>query len=246
MRSLVCIGFICLSISAAPALAQESVQVPPSAKKLNGEEIFKLYNGMRASFDNKQNKVSLTGEIFYDLDKKLMFGTYNWDNKDKGLFKGKAWVKGEQFCNKPQKGKETCTTVYLDGTTYYEVDSKGNVASVDTILGNPPPPPTSGKKMTADEVLAAVKGKRIFVTIFDFDKPVVADVKWDTKKKKSTGKFIMGGTKEGKANAAYVVKNDTICFPSDGKNNCYDYYATDNGFIEVNADGKVHGISTYQ
>jgi uncharacterized protein YuzE len=246
MKLVAIAGLAALALSATQSFALEAVQLPATAKKLSAEEIHKLYNGTRAWFDNKQNKVSLTGEIFYDMDKKLMFGTYNWDSKDKGLFKGKAWVKGDQFCNKPQKGKETCTTVYLDGKTYYEVDAKGNVASVDTILDNPPPPPSGAKKMTADEVLAAVKGKRIFVTIFDFDKPLVADVKWDTKKKKSTGRFIMGGTKEGKANAAYVIKNDTICFPSDGKDNCYDYYATDNGFIEVNAEGKVHGISTYQ
>ena len=232
--------------STGPGLARDVPTLPATAKKLDAAGIRTLYHGMRGSFDNFQNEATLTGEVFYDMDRKVMFGTYNWDNKDKGLFKGKAWIKGDQFCNKPDKGKQTCTDVYLDGRDYYETDAKGKVVSADKILDNPPALPAGAKPIKAQEVLAMVKGKRIFVTIYDYDKPLVADVKWDLKKKKSVGRFIFGGTKEGKANAAYVVKNDTICFPDGGKDNCYAYFQTEDGFWELNDKGAVHGVSTFQ
>jgi hypothetical protein len=229
----------------ATAIAQTPEGIPASAKKLDAAGIIDLYQGARATFDNKQNKETLTGDIFYDLKNKHMLGTYVWDNKDRGLFKGKIWVKDDQFCNKPDKGKETCTDVWRDGKTYYEVDAKGKIASIDTLLDSPPAPPQSATKLKPDDVLALVKGKRIFVWVYDFGAPLVADVKWDLKKKASVGKYI-AGTKEGKANVKYVVEGDQICFPRKKSKDCYDYHATDNGFVEVNAKGEVHAVSVFQ
>jgi hypothetical protein len=233
-------------ISVTPALALDAMTVPTTAQKLDGSGIMKLYHGMHGSFNNLQNKVTLTGDSFYDMKKKTMMGTYVWDKKDRGIFKGKAWVKGDQFCNKPDNGKQTCTSVYLDGKTYYEVDDKGIVQSVDQVLDNPPAVPAGAKPLKAAEVLELVNGKRIFVWLYDIGTPLVADVKWNLKKKASIGKFIIGGTKEGKANAKYKVKGDQICFPEDANENCYDYFAVDNGFVEINSKGQLHGWSTFQ
>jgi hypothetical protein len=244
MKRLV-MAFACVLTAVNTAWAANPSGVPASAVKLDAAGITDLYQGARASFDNKQNDVTLTGDIFYDLENKHMLGTYVWDKKDRGLFKGKIWVKGDQFCNKPDKGKETCTDVWRDGKTYYEVDAKGKITSIDTLLGSPPAPPTEAKKLAPDEVFELVKGKRIFVWVYDFGAPLVADVKWDLKKKASVGKYIMGG-KEGNATAKYIVEGDQICFPTKKSKDCYDYYATDSGFVEVNASGAVHGVSVFQ
>ena len=143
----------------ATSHALDRPKVPASAKKLDASGITDLYQGRRASFNNLTHGVSLTGEVFYDLKGKVMFGNYISDKKDKGLFTGKIWVKGEKFCNKPDKGKQECVDVFLDGSTYYEVGEDGQVTSVDTILDMPPALPASAKQIKPDEFIAASSGK---------------------------------------------------------------------------------------
>jgi hypothetical protein len=239
------LGMAAAYICAGTGWAMDQPAVPGSAKKLDAAGIRALYQGAYASFDNKQNKETLTGNIFYDLKNKALFGTYNFGNKNKGIFRGKAWVKDDQFCYRTPSTKDTCMSVFRDGRTYYEVDAKGKVTSVDTLLDNPPSLPADAKKISSAEVLELVKGQRIFVTIFDFEKPLVADIKWDTKKKRSVGKFISGGTREGKVNASYTVKAEQVCWTVD-KTDCYDYYRIADGFLELKTDGKVHAISKFQ
>jgi hypothetical protein len=246
MRRLLTSLFVSTMLICGPALALERPALPATAVKLDAAGLIKLYSDMRANYNNLQNDVTLTGEIFYNPKNKTMLGTYVWDNKDKGIFKGKLRLKGDKFCNTPDKGKETCSDVYLDGKTYYEIDAKGQVSNVDTILDSTPEIPKNAKPLKAVEVLALVKGKRIFVWLYDIGTPLVADVKWDLKKKASIGKFIISGTKEGKANAKYKVKGDQICFPDDSGENCFNYFAVDNGFIEINSKGKLHGWSSFQ
>jgi hypothetical protein len=225
---------------ASPALA---VDVPASAKKLDAAGIGKLYHGARAAFDNKQNKETLTGEIFYDMKAKSMFGYYVWDKKDRGMFRGKAWIKGDQFCNKPEKGKETCTDVYLDGKTYYEVTSDGKVASVDTLLDNPPALPADAKKLTPDEIYAELNGKPAFVTVFDAGVPFMANINWNSKKKTVSGRFISDGKPEKKFSLKFKVKGDALCFPGQGKDDCYTYFKSASGIYELTADGKMHAVT---
>ena len=223
-------------------------EVPASAKKLDAAGIAELYQGRRATFNNLTNDVSLTGEIFYGLTAKVMFGTYIWNKKDKGLFTGKIWTKGDKFCNKPDKGKQECLDVFLDGTTYYEVGEDGRVTSVDTILENPPQFPSSAKQVKPDEFITVSNGKRVFVTVFDLDKPVAADLKWDWKKKRVTGNFIYGGTKKGKVDTKISVEGDTVCGINKGEKtkNCYTYYLDAGGFYEMTSDGKMHAWSSFQ
>jgi len=230
------------------AYSLDRPEVPKTAKKLDAAGITALYENRRATYNNLTHDVSLTGEIFYDLSAKVMFGTYVWNKKDKGLFTGKIWTKGDKFCNKPDKGKQECLDVYLDGQTYYEVGDDGRVTSVDTILENPPKLPASAKQVKPDEFISASSGKRVFVTVFDFDKPVVADLKWDWKKKRVTGKFIYGGTKQGKVDTKISVDGDTICGINKGEKtkNCYTYYLDAGGFYEMTSDGKMHAFSTFQ
>jgi hypothetical protein len=238
-----------LSLFLGPtARALDRPPLPPQAKKLTAEEIQKHYQGLRATYENYTRDVTLTGEIIYDLTGGVMFGSYVSDQKDKGLFTGKIWSKDDRFCNKAEKAKEECVTVYLDGTTYYEVDDKNQVTSVDTILDYPAKVPPSAKKVSPEEFIKASNGKRVFVTVFDYDKPIIADLKWDWKKKRVTGNFIYGGTKRGKVNTTISVDGDTVCGVNKGekKKNCYSYYLDDGGFYELAADGKVHALSRFQ
>ena len=114
---LLAFGFLSTGLT-LPGFALDRPEVPASAKKLDASGIADLYQGRRASFNNLTHDVSLTGEIFYDLKGKVMFGTYISNKKDKGLFTGKIWVKGDKFGNKPDKGKQECLDVFLDGSTY--------------------------------------------------------------------------------------------------------------------------------
>lgn len=96
--------------------------------------------------------------------------------------------------------------------------------------------------------MAASNGKRVFTTIFDLDKPVVAYLKWDWKKKRVTGDFIYGGTKKGKADTRLSVEGNMICGINKGEKtkNCYTYYLDADGFYEMTADGKMHARSSFQ
>ena len=49
--------------------------------------------------------------------------------KEGGDFKGKARVKGDQFCYTVGGQKERCNVVYQDGADIYEVNPKGVVTS---------------------------------------------------------------------------------------------------------------------
>jgi hypothetical protein len=224
------------------ALARDLPQVPASAQKLDAAGIYKLYHGNRSSFNNLQNKETLTGVAYYDLDSKVMFGIFNWDNKDRGLFKGKAWIKDDEFCNKPDKGKQTCTLVYLDGKTYYEVSKDGVVQSVDTLLDTPPAIPDLSAKLTPDEVMAIADGKTVDVHVFDGKKPTVARSLWNAKKMRVSGEYLTNGTDRGKFKIKFSKKDDKICFQQD-KLNCYSYLKVQGGFMEINSDGKVHAVS---
>jgi uncharacterized protein YuzE len=231
---------IALLIACAPhAIADKP---PAKAKKLDAAGITKLYDGAYASFDNVGDKVK--GEIFYSLKDKVLFGIYRTASGDSGIFRGKARVKGDQFCYKTD-AKEVCQDVYLDGDTFYEANTDGTVTSIDTVQANPPNAPTSAAAIPASTVLELVKGKRILVKVYDSKKPLVADVKWEPKKSCVVGKYIFGGEPEGKVNVKFKVKGDKICFANDGGEGCYTYYGIPNGFIEVTDKGKVHAISTY-
>jgi hypothetical protein len=233
---------ILLLMSTGHSVAANPQGVPASARKLDAAGVKRLYQGTRATYDNRQQNVR--GEIFYDLRAGYAIGDYLFKDGSTGIFKGTIRTAGNKFCYKSAVDPEVCTDVYQDGKTYYEVDAGGKIVSIDKLLPNPPPAPN--KKLTPLQVLAMVKGKRLHVTVHDFGQPLVADLKWDTIKKVVTGKYFLGG-KEGTANSKFVIEADKICpLNAAGKKVCYTYYATDTGFIEVNARGGVHGVSVFQ
>lgn len=241
MKSILMTAAALLAL-ATPAASQNPDGVPAAARKLTASGIRTLYQGARATYENRQQ--SVVGEIFYDLTAGHAIGTFRFFNGTSGIFKGSIRVQGNQFCYKSAVDPEICTDVYLNGKTYYEVDDGGNIVSVDTLLASKPPAPF--RKLTPVQVQNMVRGKRILVTVYDSNKPVVADVKWDLVRKASVGRYRRGA-EEGAVNIPFVVRNNQICWRnSDGTLPCYDYYPMDNGFIEVNARGAVHAVSVFR
>jgi hypothetical protein len=246
MRLTVLLLASSLTIGSAGAL--EVPKLPASAKKLDAAGIAELFQNRRATFDNKMNKVTLTGDVWYDLAKGKTWGNYVWDKKKRGVFAGKIWAKGDQYCYKTDDGTQACADVYRDGDMWYETDKKGTVLSANTILDwSPPPLPAAAKKVTAEEFMKASNGKRVFVEVFDLDAPVVADLKWDWKKKRVTGDFVWDGVKKGKVNTKISVEGDQVCGINKGEKqkNCYSYHMDDKGFWETTAEGKVHARSVF-
>ena len=234
-----------LCLTSVPVFAAGKIEVPASAMKLDAAGIAKHYQGLHATFDNRQNKESLTGEIWYDLARGVAWGFYVWDGKDRGVWKGKIWAKGDQFCNKSDGAKkETCSDVYLDGNTYYETNPDKSVQSVDTIIPPVQPSiPASAKKITVAELTKITKGKVGFITVYDAKNPVVVLGKWNWKAKKWTGEFIDNGTERGKATLNFKIKGDQICtekFP------CASFMADGNVLYEPTADGKLHAKSVWE
>jgi hypothetical protein len=240
------LSVMALIMTAGTALAAGQAEVPASAKKLDAAGIKQHYSGLHATFNNISQKASLTGEIWYDLGKGTMWGMYVWDGKNKGVFKGKNAVKGDQYCYKADGDKkETCVDVYLDGKTYYETDANKKVSSIDEILDPAAPTlPAAAKKATLAEFAAAANGKNVFITVYDMGKPIVAYGRWDMKKKRVTGEYIEAGAKKDKFMTKFTVKDDTICVGK--QQDCYSYHLDGNTFYEVNADGSLHAKSVIQ
>ena len=50
-----------------------------------------------------------------------------------GSYEGKVWIKGGMFChNESTRPGDTCISVYLDGSSFYNVSPEGKVLSIDT------------------------------------------------------------------------------------------------------------------
>jgi hypothetical protein len=116
--------------SISPALALEAPELPSSAKKLSGSEIVALYDGATIAFNNFTSKLPLTGTDTYNFAKKSHSGSYSIGGK-RGTFTGQIRVKGDMFCHREGKGKETCSSVYTNGVYIYEVNQKGVVESMN-------------------------------------------------------------------------------------------------------------------
>jgi hypothetical protein len=125
-RIVLCMSVLLISLSQAFAI--EAPKVPAGAKKLTGAEIIAAYDGNTYVFDNFTEKEPLTGKTTYDLKKKTTTGEWAM-GKEGGKFKGKARIKGDQFCYTVGGQKEKCNFVYEDGPDIYEVDTKGVVTS---------------------------------------------------------------------------------------------------------------------
>jgi len=104
--------------------------------------------------------------------------------------------------------------------------------------------PATAKKATMNEFKALADGRPVKVEIFDFDKPITADLTWSWKKSTITGKAKVDG-KNIDVKAKLTFKGDKACSASKGEEpSCHTIYIEGNKFYEVRDDMKVHAIST--
>ncbi|HEV7321675.1 MAG TPA: hypothetical protein VGO04_23980 [Ensifer sp.] len=103
--------------------------------------------------------------------------------------------------------------------------------------------PPAAKKVTMDEFKTLADGKSVKVEIYDFDKPVTADLVWNWKKGTITGKAKVDG-KTIDVKTKLTFKGDKACSNGKGeKPTCYSIYIEGNKFYEVRDDMKVHAVS---
>jgi len=124
-----CIPAAIFALAILPALA-DSPQLPTTAKHLTGKEIAALYDGLTVHWTNYTMGKPATGTDTYEFKTKTQSGSYQVGDT-KGTFQGKLRVKGDLFCHQEEKGKEKCSSVYIDGNTIYETNSKGAVESMN-------------------------------------------------------------------------------------------------------------------
>jgi hypothetical protein len=103
--------------------------------------------------------------------------------------------------------------------------------------------PANAKKATRDEFIAFVNGKTVDVIIYDAGKPLTATLKWDWKKKRISGSYVLDGQK-GKVQTKWSFDGDKACSQAGNQPKaCHDVYIDGNQFYEMREDGKVHAVS---
>jgi hypothetical protein len=128
------VAVVGIGLVSSPAAAIKSPKLPSTAKKLTAAEIIRLYDGRTMSFSNFSLNKPLTGEVTVSFKTKTISGTYVFGD-EKGEFKGKIRMKGDNYCySVGKKSKEICGKIYSDGATIYEVNSMGRVIARNRIV----------------------------------------------------------------------------------------------------------------
>jgi len=128
MRTSILSGAAALLIVSS-AFAQ-TPEVPPTAKQLKGNEIAKYLDGKTFALTVYDAGGDLTATIRWDWKAKKNSGNYVFNGK-KGTFENDWTIKGDTNCGeKNSKGKWVCQKIFVDGSTMYEVTSKGKLHAV--------------------------------------------------------------------------------------------------------------------
>jgi hypothetical protein len=232
-------AFATSALAKAPAL-------PEGATKLTGAEVRQIYHANAANYNNFTEKVSLSGTTYYDFDKGRMWGFYLWDKKDRGMFMGNIEIKGDEFCYQSDGFKQFCNSVHRHGDDIFEVNAKGVVTSMNKVLpGGAPAVPATAKTASLEDLRAMLEGKAVSTTVFDMEEAIVTRVKWNVKKKQTTGEYIYGGKEKGKFTRTISTDGGKIC--TKGKKekqpSCHVFMIDGTTFYEVTDAGAVHAIS---
>ncbi len=121
--------------------------------------------------------------------------------------------------------------------------SVGFVLSISTSYAGDPSLPANAKIATQDDFIAFVNGKTVEVVIYDAGKSLTATLRWDWKKKRISGSYVLDG-KKGKVQAKWTFDRDKACSQAGGQpKQCHAVYIDGDRFYEMRDDGKVHAIS---
>lgn len=115
--------------------------------------------------------------------------------------------------------------------------------SISVSYAEEPSLPANAKAATQDEFIAFVNGKTVDVVIYDAGKSLTATLKWDWKKKRISGSYVLDG-KKGKVQVKWSFDGDKACSQSGSQpKECHAIYIDGDQFYEMRDDGKVHAIS---
>lgn len=104
--------------------------------------------------------------------------------------------------------------------------------------------PATAHKASLDEFKKFADGKKVEVEIFDAGQPIKANLVWNWKKKRISGKAVVGG-KTIKVNVNLSFDGEKACSAGKGeKPACHDIYIDGNKFYELTDTKVVHAIST--
>ena len=100
----------------------------------------------------------------------------------------------------------------------------------------------SGPPLKSDEIIKLLDGKSY--QFKDYDQPVTGTTNWDYKSHTVSGDYDFAGIKKGTYTAQWTVQGDKSCTTDHFQGTvCQTVYAFGDGFMEVNAKGKVHAVS---
>jgi len=106
-------------------------------------------------------------------------------------------------------------------------------AEAPAIPGTPP--------LKAAEIAKLLDGKTFNFT--GYDALLTAHTSWNLAAKTVSGDYLYLGS-PGTFSATWTIRGDKSCTQAKGKDVvCQTIYAYQNGFMEVNPDGSVHGVS---
>ncbi len=129
---------------------------------------------------------------------------------------------------------------------YYQVSATAAafmLTLIGSVVAEEPTLPATAKKATQDEFIAFVNGKTVDVVIYDAGKSLSATLKWDWKKKRISGPYLLDG-KKGKAVAKWSFDGDKACSQAGAQpKQCHSIYIDGDQFFELRDDGKVHAVS---
>jgi hypothetical protein len=123
--AIVCFGMTCsLSLAEAPVL-------PSAAKQLTGDEIVKLLDGKTRTGKVYSAKGEMTAITTWDWRKKIIAGTWKRPaNGKSGKFSYVWSIDGDKSCGAPKGQKPSCSSLFMDGDTLYDIKEGATVNSV--------------------------------------------------------------------------------------------------------------------
>ena len=117
--------------SSLPAFAVEGPTLPSSAKKLTKDQIIAFMDGKTFKYKSYNHEKLTMGLTTFDFKGKKVSGTYS----DKGIMKKYSGqplsMNGDVYCY-DKSCPSDAGSVYLDGSTIYEVKGDGKVGEVLT------------------------------------------------------------------------------------------------------------------
>ena len=124
-KYLIATFVLCGSISLAFA---DAPKVPEGVTSLTEVDIRQLFDGKTYEFIAYDEP--LTGTTTWNYDEGTVSGSYVWDEKDKGTFSIKWFLKDGMSCTQSKNKKAVCQKVYPYENGFMEVTPKGVVHTV--------------------------------------------------------------------------------------------------------------------